>query len=91
MGSTEQQARCHANPEAIRALEGVDSAGSRTSCVEGARTRRKAALADGTIDARAAPGGTNMTPFVAALVAFTFMASVFVVFGLVPAWRTKTH
>jgi hypothetical protein len=32
-----------------------------------------------------------MNPFVAALVACTFMASIFVVFGLVPAWRSRTH
>jgi hypothetical protein len=28
-----------------------------------------------------------MSPFFAALVAFGYMASVFVVFGLVPGWR----
>jgi hypothetical protein len=28
-----------------------------------------------------------MSPFFAALIAFGYMASVFVVFGLVPSWR----
>jgi hypothetical protein len=28
-----------------------------------------------------------MSPFVAALIAFAYMGSVFVVFGLVPSWR----
>jgi hypothetical protein len=32
-----------------------------------------------------------MNPFFAALIACGYMASVFVVFGLAPRWRHKTH
>jgi hypothetical protein len=32
-----------------------------------------------------------MDPFPAALIACGFLAAVFVLFGLVPAWRHKAH
>jgi hypothetical protein len=36
-------------------------------------------------------GGSTMNPFFAALIACGYMASVFVIFGLVPRWRHKAH